>query len=101
MVAVALLALALGIALGHNARPTDADALAAKQQAYAAASKRARIAARTKAYNSGFQEGSETGQRRGKAKGEAAAKPEPTSATGATGSSPTTGGASPTDATGR
>ncbi|MBJ7355105.1 MAG: hypothetical protein JHC98_09785 [Thermoleophilaceae bacterium] len=102
MIAVAVFALALGISLGHDSRPTDADAQMAKREAFAAASKRARIAARGNAFNSGLQAGMLKGARQGKAKGEAAAlEAEPTGATGSSSATTATGGASPTGATGR
>ena len=98
-IAVVGLALLLGYSLGRSARPTDADALAAKQAAYAAGVKRGAAGAKSDGYNSGFAAGAIKGTRLGRQRGQAAATG--TGSTGTTGSTGSTSSTSSTGATGR
>lgn len=94
-IAVVVLAMLLGFSIGHNKRPTDADALAAKQAAYVAGVKRGKVNATPDGFNAGLSAGMIKGARVGKKRGEAAA-----ALTGPTGVTGSTGVASVTSATG-
>ncbi len=94
-IAVILLSLALGVIVGLSGQPDQADAEAAKKQAYDAAVKRGRATAADEAYPLGFRDGMEKGARDGRRKGKAAGEQdaEPTAPTGSTGTA--TGGEGP------
>ena len=97
-IAVLALAFALGIVVGLNGQPDQADADAAKRQGYAVGVKQGRAAGRDENYPLGLKDGMELGNRRGARKGKAAGLEDAgvTSATGATG---TSGGTSLTGST--
>lgn len=91
-IAVIMLAFALGIVVGLNGQPNEADAEAAKRQGYAAGVKKGIAASEDEAYPLGLKDGMEKGNRVGTRKGKTAGEKDAgaTSATGATGiSSPT------------
>lgn len=97
-IAVILLAFALGIVVGLNGQPDQADADAAKRQAYAVGVKKGIAAGEDEAYPLGLKDGMELGERRGRRKGKAAGEEDAgaTSATGATGVTGATGSTSQT-----
>lgn len=100
-IAVILLALTLGVVVGVSGQPDQADADAAKKQAYDAAVKQGRLAGADEAYPLGLKDGMEKGAREGRRKGKAAGEKDaaPTVATGSTGAVSGESGAAAPDAT--
>lgn len=100
-IAVLALAFALGIVVGLNGQPDQADADAAKRQAFAAGVKKGRAAGRDEAYPLGLKDGMEQGNRDGRRKGKAAGEKDAgaTGVTGVTGTSGSTGATGSTSTT--
>lgn len=100
-IAVILLALTLGVVVGVSGQADQADAEAAKKQAYDAAVKRSRATAADEAYPLGFKDGMEKGARDGRRKGRAAGEKDAgaTAATGSTGTAASEAGSATPNAT--
>lgn len=100
-IAVIMLAFALGIVVGLNGRPDQADADAAKRQGYAVGFKKGVAAGEDEAYPLGLKDGMEKGTRLGRRKGKAAGEKDAgaTNATGATGITAASGATGSTSST--